>query len=575
MLTLRIRSIPSLAVKVLMANNCTVLIVDDSAADRRIYRRFLTKSEDPHEFYDILEADSGEQGLALCQEGSCQILLLDFYLPDMDGLEFLQRLKHQSHWTMPVIMMTGQSDTAVAVQAMKWGVLDYLDKRHVTKDVLRLLLRNALQKSQLSARLIQTQERQQLIATTALRIRESLKLQDILQTAVNELQQLLKCDRVVVYQCAIGQSSPIMAQAIDPATESQSNTSLDWTQEVTLVCAAGGLTGGDSKISQPHTSHDQLIPITLVQGDAGETPPWGMLVAHHGDRTRPWQPDEVELLQEVSVHLAIAIQQAELLGQTQAALEKEKQLNAFKSQFVTTVSHEYRTPLAAILGAASTLKQHSRRLEQARQQRLLDIIEERAKLMTKLVSDVLMVNQIELNKARFQPMPLNLPLFFSELMAEQRILGGDRFQLSFEVSGDTQHFCGDRGLLRLIFDNLLSNAIKYSPNGGLIEFTLVGEPASIKIVVQDQGIGILEEDQQHLFESFKRGGNVDTIPGTGLGLAIVKACVELHQGHIQLKSSPGAGTKVIIRLPNQLSLTVPPDLSTTEELISRATSPSP
>jgi signal transduction histidine kinase len=103
----------------------------------------------------------------------------------------------------------------------------------------------------------------------------------------------------------------------------------------------------------------------------------------------------------------------------------------------------------------------------------------------------------------------------------------------------------------------------------------VGEPASIKIVVQDQGIGILEEDQQHLFESFKRGGNVDTIPGTGLGLAIVKACVELHQGHIQLKSSPGAGTKVIIRLPNQLSLTVPPDLSTTEELISRATSPSP
>jgi signal transduction histidine kinase len=571
MLTLKDQEYPFPGCKVLMANNCTILIVDDSAADRRIYRRFLTKSEDSHEFYDILEADSGEQGLALCQEGSCQILLLDFYLPDMDGLEFLQRLKQQSHWTVPVIMMTGQSDTAVAVQAMKWGVLDYLDKRYVTKDVLRLLLRNALQKSQLSARLVQTQERQRLIATTALRIRESLKLQDILQTAVNELQQLLKCDRVVVYQCAMGQSSPVMAQAIDPATESQSSISLDWTQEVTLVCAAGG----DFKNSQPPTTHDQLIPIILVQGNAGETPPWGMLVAHHGDRTRPWLPDEVELLQEVSVHLAIAIQQAELLGQTQAALEKEKQLNAFKSQFVTTVSHEYRTPLAAILGAASTLKQHSRRLEQTRQQRLLDIIEEKAKLMTKLVSDVLMVNQIELNKARFQPMPLNLPLFFSELIAEQRILGGDRFQLLFEVSGDTQYFCGDRGLLRLIFDNLLSNAIKYSPNGGLIEFTLVGEPASIKIVVQDQGIGILEEDQQHLFESFKRGGNVDTIPGTGLGLAIVKACVELHQGHIQLKSSPGAGTKVTIRLPNQLSLTVPPELSATEELTPNATTPPP
>jgi signal transduction histidine kinase/FixJ family two-component response regulator len=548
-----------------MAKFCTVLIVDDSADDRKIYRRYLAK--DPHESYEVLEADSGEAGLALCQERSCDVLLLDCYLPDMDGLEFLRCLKlQQPDRGVPVIMMTGQSDTAIAVQAMKWGVVDYLDKQHLTQNVLQLLLRNTFQKLDLSTRLAQTQERQQLIATTALRIRESLCLQGILQTAVDELQQLLKCDRVVVYQCTPTQHNPILAQSRETSATGERVRHLDWDENVTLVCGAGELPNED----HGNTTRDPIVPITLTQNSQASSKPWGMLIAHHHDQKQLWSTDEISFLQEISVHMAIAIQQAELFAQTQAALEKEQELNVFKSKFINTISHEYRTPLASIQGAAATLKQHSQQLAQARQQRLLQIIEEKAKYMTKLVSDLLIVNQIELNKARFQPVPLNLPLFFSELIEEQRILLGDRFDITFQHTGDAKDFCGDRGLLRLVFDNLFSNAVKYSPNGGRIEFQLLAHPADITLSIGDQGIGILKEEQQNLFQSFSRGSNVDTIPGTGLGLAIVKACVDLHQGHVDLQSSPTTGTKVTVCLPNHIGSNFRPDLLESPEILSNS-----
>jgi signal transduction histidine kinase len=546
-----------------MAKVCTVLIIDDSADDRKIYRRYLAK--DPHESYEVLEADSGEAGLILCQEQSCDVLLLDCYLPDMDGLEFLRCLKlQQPDRVVPVIMMTGQSDTVIAVQAMKWGVVDYLDKQHLTQNVLQLLLRNTFQKLDLSTRLAQTQERQQLIATTALRIRESLHLQDILQTAVDELQQLLKCDRVLVYQCTPTQNNPILAQSRETSATGEHVRHLDWDENVTLVCGAGELPNE----LHGNTTRDPIVPITLTQNSQASSKPWGMLIAHHQDQKQLWSTDEISFLQEISVHMAIAIQQSELFAQTQAALEKEQELNVFKSKFINTISHEYRTPLASIQGAAATLKQHSQHLAQVRQQRLLQIIEEKAKYMTKLVSDLLIVNQIELNKARFQPVPLNLPLFFSELIEEQRILLGDRFDITFQHAGDTKDFCGDRGLLRLIFDNLFSNAVKYSPNGGRIEFQLLAHPTNITLSISDQGIGILEEEQQNLFQSFSRGSNVDTIPGTGLGLAIVKACVDLHQGYVDLRSSPTTGTKVTVCLPNHIGLNSIPDPLNSPEALS-------
>ncbi|QLE40396.1 response regulator [Nostoc sp. C052] len=566
----------------------TLLIIDDCAADRKIYRRYLLK--DPHQSYQILEADCAEEGLALCRKARCDVILLDFCLPDMSGLELFDQMQQEIFKTsVPVIMLTGRGDEEVAVQVMKRGALDYLVKQHLTQDVLQLAVRNAIKQSCLQAQLQKTQERQRLIATTALRIRQSLNLEQILNTAVAEVQELLKCDRVMVYQFAPDTDGKIVASSVESyrtvalcdrvgagkeAGEQGAGSREQRKERGKLITHSPpctlypaplpllpnsqspipyiyelGLCNCVSLKEQFNTKANLVVPINLSNNGNPTPKLWGLLIAHHNSGERQWQTDDAEMLNEVSVQLAIAIQQAELLAQTQAALAKEKQLNVFKSQIIATVSHEYRTPLTSILAAASTLVKHSQQLDESKQERFLGIIEQKARYMSKLVDNMLLVNQFELEKPKFKPIPLDLLQFFSDLIEQERETAGDRHELIFQITGNHQEFWGDRGLLQQIFINLMSNAIKYSPNGGTVEFHLIGKESEVIFYIKDRGIGIPVTDQENLFQSFSRGSNVDTIPGTGLGLAIAKGCVELHGGNIALWSEVGKGTQVTVSLP--------------------------
>ncbi|MDZ8109076.1 MAG: ATP-binding protein [Nostoc sp. DedQUE12a] len=585
-----------------MLDTWTLLIIDDCAADRKIYRRYLLK--DPHQSYQILEADCAEEGLALCQKIHCDVILLDYCLPDKSGLELFDQMQQEIFKTsVPVIMLTGRGDEEVAVQAMKRGALDYLVKQHLTQDVLQLAVRNAIKQLYLQAQLHKTRERQRLIATTALRIRQSLNLEQILNTAVAEVQQLLKCDRVMVYQFATDREGKIVASSVEPyrtalrcdgaGTGNKEDTENFFPTSPRLpvtvsssfttsprhrVTTSSSLTASypqspipNSQSPIPHiyelglcnhlslreqfnTESNLVVPINLSNNGNPTPKLWGLLIAHHNSYERQWQADDAQMLNEVSVQLAIAIQQAELLSQTQAALAKEKQLNAFKSQIIGTVSHEYRTPLTSILVAASTLVKHSQQLNEARQQKFLGIIEQKARYMSKLVDNMLLVNQFELEKPKPKLIQLDLLQFFSDLIEQERETAGDRHELIFKITGNHHSFWGDRGLLQQIFSNLMSNAIKYSPDGGTVEFHLISKESQIIFSVQDWGIGIPEAEQENLFQSFSRGSNVDTIPGTGLGLAIAKACVELHGGNITLSSEVGRGTTVTVTLPKVLPI---------------------
>ncbi|MBW4422877.1 MAG: response regulator [Nostoc desertorum CM1-VF14] len=571
-----------------MLDTWTLLIIDDCAADRKIYRRYLLK--DPHQSYQILEADCAEEALALCQKMRFDVILLDFCLPDMSGLELFEQMQQEILETsVPVIMLTGRGDEEIAVQAMKQGALDYLVKQNLTQDVLQITVRNAIKQSCLQAQLNKTQERQRLIATTALRIRQSLNLEEILDTAVTEVQQLLKCDRVMVYQFAPDSDGKIVASSVESyrtvtlcdraaareeageqgagsrEQRKERGQLITYSPPCTLHPAPRpllpnpqspipynyefGLCNCLSLKEQFNTKANLVVPINLSNNGNPAPKLWGLLIADHNSGERQWQTDDAQMLNEVSVQLAIAIQQAELLAQTQAALTKEKQLNVFKSQIIATVSHEYRTPLTSILAAASTLVKHSQQLDESKQQRFLGIIEQKARYMSKLVDNMLLVNQFELEKPKIKPILLDLLQFFSDLIEQERETVGDRHELIFQITGNNQGFWGDRGLLQQIFTNLISNAIKYSPDGGTVEFHLIGKESQVIFYIKDQGIGIPMADQENLFQSFSRGSNVDTIPGTGLGLAIAKACVDLHGGDITLSSQVGQGTKVTVSLP--------------------------
>ncbi len=149
-------------------NHQTVLIVDDSPEDRQTYRRYLLQKPEVH--YTILEAESGAEGLELCQRLKPDGILLDYLLPDLDGLEFLSELRAQANAIEPpVIMLTGQGNEFIAVQAMKAGAQDYLVKGRMTPEALRLTVNGVIEKAQLRAQLQRSEERLK-IALEATRI---------------------------------------------------------------------------------------------------------------------------------------------------------------------------------------------------------------------------------------------------------------------------------------------------------------------------------------------------------------------------------------------------------------------
>ncbi len=246
------------------------------------------------------------------------------------------------------------------------------------------------------------------------------------------------------------------------------------------------------------------------------------------------------------------------------ALAKEKELGELKSNIISVVSHEYRTPLTTILSSTELLEQYSHQWHDEKKQRHFQRIQTSVHRLTQLVNDVLLINKAEAGKLEFNPVPLNLVALCRELVEDLQLTAKTQHSISFDCQGSCSSAYLDDRLVRQLLTNLLSNAIKYSPEGGNIQFDLVFEhdsavietsagtlvrTSAVTFRIRDQGIGIPPEDQAQLFDAFYRSSNVGTISGTGLGLAIVKKCVDLHGGQIAVESEVGLGTTFTVILP--------------------------
>lgn len=232
-----------------------------------------------------------------------------------------------------------------------------------------------------------------------------------------------------------------------------------------------------------------------------------------------------------------------------AAMQREKELSEMKSKFVSTASHEFRTPLSTMLSSAELLEHYSDSLGAEEKRNLLQTIQASAKRMSEMIDDVLTLGRAESGVLKLNLGPTNLRELCTRVVAEFRIAQGRHHVITLDDRFDRLEALMDERLLRHILNNLLSNAVKYSPQGSEVTFSLERRDESAAIAIQDRGIGIPIEDQPRMFESFQRASNVENRPGTGLGLAIVKKAVELHGGEISLKSAPGAGTRFTVVLP--------------------------
>jgi signal transduction histidine kinase len=232
-----------------------------------------------------------------------------------------------------------------------------------------------------------------------------------------------------------------------------------------------------------------------------------------------------------------------------AAVQREKELSEMKSKFVSTASHEFRTPLATMLSSAELLEHYSESLSPAEKANLLQTIQSGAKRMSEMIDDVLTLGRAESGVLKLNLGPTNLRELCSRVVSEFRIAQGKEHVVILDDRFDRLEATMDERLLRHILNNLLSNAVKYSAPGSEVTLSLARREEQAVIEIQDRGIGIPLEDQPRMFESFHRASNVENRPGTGLGLAIVKKAVELHGGEISLSSAVGSGTRFTLMIP--------------------------
>jgi PAS domain S-box-containing protein len=231
------------------------------------------------------------------------------------------------------------------------------------------------------------------------------------------------------------------------------------------------------------------------------------------------------------------------------ALALEKELGRLKGNFVSTVSHEFRTPLGIIMSSAEILDRYFDRLAPQARRDQLTAIHQAVQRMAGLMENVLVLSGAEAGRLAFHPAPLSLAAFCARLVEEVQTASPGCGPIEFEPTGLPAEATGDENLLRHIFINLLGNAVKYSPAGSPVKLRVRQEGGNAVFEVVDRGIGIPQDDRDRLFMAFHRGANVGHISGTGLGLSIVKRCVELHGGRIRFEGGPGGGTMFTVVLP--------------------------
>lgn len=227
------------------------------------------------------------------------------------------------------------------------------------------------------------------------------------------------------------------------------------------------------------------------------------------------------------------------------ALEKERELGDLKSRFVSMASHEFRTPLSAVLSSASLILSYAERLDIESIKKHAGRIKNAVNGLNTILTEFLSLGKLEDGKIKPALSPVNIPEAIQDVCAEMSMLfkAGQEYK-HYHVGAETAML--DGGLIRNILVNLISNAIKYSPEDTLITIESEVTPTQAIIKVIDQGVGIPEEDQKHLFGRFFRAQNVSNIHGTGLGLYIVKRYVEMLNGSIGFESAPGKGSTFTI-----------------------------
>ncbi len=423
--------------------------------------------------------------------------------------------------------------------------------------------------------LSERERRAALINSVNSRIRQSLDLQVLLDTAVRELGTALRVSRCYVRLRRAGELLPVAAEwaAPDvPLLGSRADPAMPITQKALRERRTCAVTDArdDPDARGAGTVPDQALGVLatpiVLRGEA-----IGVLAFHQAGLPRHWRGGDIGLVEEVAAELAIGLANARLYRSVEEAsrelaskIDELERANRLKAQFLANMSHELRTPLNSVIGFSELLLAGVHGSLGPEQQDALLTIARNGRHLLGLVNDVLDLSKVEAGRMELVLATTDLTQLVPDVLAgmESLIQARDH-TVTVGLGSGPLLVRADEMRVRQILFNLLSNAVKFTAPGGSIVVRGgvrrsplplgrgVSERDAVWVAVTDTGIGIAPEDQQRLFTEFTQ---VDASfarrhEGTGLGLALCKRLIEMHGGRIGVESAPGAGSTFWVEFP--------------------------
>ncbi len=438
-----------------------------------------------------------------------------------------------------------------------------------------LQLENSIQIAHLQA------ERRQLIANIADRIRQPLDIQVILATTTQETRQLLKADRVAVYQFNPDWSGEFVAESVSGRWVRLVGDGIEKVWEDThLQETQGGryrrnetLAVDDIYTVGHMDCHIQLLE--QFQAKAYAIAPifsgkklWGLLAAYQNSGARTWKPEEIDLLAQIGVHLGIALQQAELIANLRQEVVERQQaehlirhlnqdlkrrnteleaINKELEAFAYSVSHDLRAPLRSIDGFSQALLEDYSEAIDATGQDYLRRVRTATQRMGQLIDDLLTLSRVTRSELRYETVDLSA---IAQEIANELLHAEPNRQVKFQIQPELR-VNGDSRLLRVMLVNLLENAWKFTSKHPFahIEFSATFHEGKKIYFVRDDGAGFDMSYAQKLFGAFQRLHSMQEFSGNGVGLATIQRIVHRHGGRVWAEAKVEEGATFYFELP--------------------------
>ncbi len=439
--------------------------------------------------------------------------------------------------------------------------------------VTGLLLSVAIKERQaLEEKLRINLDRNRLLSAIALKIRQSLELEEILVTAVTEVREMLQADRVYIGFQPDQAPFQMVAESVNGLYPSMMGTNPETYQEILQYLPRQSLVipnVTELKVTAQRSDYYQQYQVKAVLAIPliAQEDPIGLLVCHQCSRSRVWQKGEVSLLEQLATQVAIAVQQAQLYQQVRklnhnlevqvqertVKLEEKmlelEDLQQMKAVFLQAVSHDLRTSMMGLLMLFKNLQNRSGEsitLSRPILERLIQSGDRQLTLLNALAED----HFAEHHPPTLQQEPLDIPSFLGKLSQDwQSLLQQNQATLSYQLP----HYCpplnADRHYLRQVFDQLLSNALKHNPPGIQLTLTLTFGQSQAYFSLKDTGLGMNREQCHQLFRVYLRSTYNHRLTGIGLGSYQCRQIIEAHGGQIGVKSMPHQGSEFWFTLP--------------------------